>query len=68
MIVIKGILFWLTVFTFSIAIAGIYIMFIPAVILSVICRKVINLKELITISFYDIVYKNYGNNKKTMDY
>ena len=68
MIVIKGILFWLTVFTFSIAIAGIYIMFIPAVILSVICRKVINLKELITISFYDIVYKNYSNNKKTMDY
>lgn len=68
MIVIKAILFWLTVFTFSIAIAGIYIMFIPAVILSVICRKIINLKELITISFYDIVYKNYGNNKKTMDY
>ena len=68
MIVIKGILFWLTVFTFSIAIAGIYIMFIPAVILSVICRKIINLKELITISFYDIVYKNYDNNKKTMDY
>lgn len=68
MIVIKGILFWLTVFTFSIAIAGIYIMFIPAVILSVICRKIINLKELITISFYDIIYKNYDNNKKTMDY
>lgn len=68
MIVIKGILFWLTVFTFIIAIAGIYIMFIPAVILYVICRKIINLKELITISFYDIVYKNYGNNKKTMDY
>ena len=55
MIVIKAILFWLTVFTFSIAIAGIYIMFIPAVILSVICRKIINLKELVTISFYDIV-------------
>ena len=59
MIVIKGILFWLTVFTFSIAIAGIYIMFIPAVILYVICRKIINLKELITISFYDIVYKQF---------
>ena len=68
MIVIKSILFWLAVFTFSIAIAGVYIMFIPAVILYVICRKIINLKELITISFYDIVYKNYGNNKKTMDY
>ena len=68
MIVIKAILFWLTVFTLSIAIAGIYIMFIPAVILFVICRKIINLKELVIISFYDIVYKNYGNNKKTMDY
>ena len=68
MIVIKAILFWLTVFTLSIAIAGIYIMFIPAVILYVICRKIINLKELVIISFYDIVYKNYGNNKKTMDY
>ena len=68
MIVIKAILFWLTVFTFSIAIAGIYIMFIPAIILFVICRKIINLKELITISFYNIVYKNYDNNKKTMDY
>ena len=63
----KGILFWLTVFTFIIAIAGVYIMFIPAVILYVICRKIINLKELVIISFYDIVYKNYGNNKKTMD-
>ena len=68
MIVIKAILFWLTVFTFSITIAGIYIMFIPAVILFVICRKIINLKELVIISFYDIVYKNYDNNKKTMDY
>lgn len=68
MIVIKGILFWLTVFTFIIAIAGIYIMFIPAVILYVICRKIINLKELVIISFYDIIYKNYDNNKKTMDY
>lgn len=54
----KEILFWLTVFTFIIAIAGIYIMFIPAIILYIICYKTISLRELVTISFYKLIYKS----------
>lgn len=54
----KGILFWLTVFTFIIAIAGIYVMFIPAIVLYIICYKTISLRELITISLYKFIYKS----------
>lgn len=54
----KGILFWLTVFTFIIAIAGVYIMFIPAIVLYIICYKTISLRELVTISLYKFIYKS----------
>lgn len=54
----KGILFWLTVFTFIIAIAGVYVMFIPAIVLYIICYKTISLRELITISLYKFIYKS----------